>query len=92
MRGIRDAVRYRWLTLRSAFLGTYIGMLPGMGAAIVDWIAYGHAVQSAGDKSRFGRGDIRGIIHQTFPLEEAAKAHEVMESLNFFGKLVLKMG
>ena len=39
-----------------------------------------------------GRGDIRGIIHQTFPLQEAAKAHEAMESLNFFGKLVLTMG
>ena len=38
-----------------------------------------------------GRGVIRGIIHQTFPLEDAAKAHEVMESRNFFGKLVLTM-
>ncbi len=36
-----------------------------------------------------GSGKIRGIIHQTFPLEEATKAHDVMESLNFFGKLVL---
>ncbi len=36
-----------------------------------------------------GRGRIRGIIHQTFPLEDAARAHEVMESRNFFGKLVL---
>ena len=39
-----------------------------------------------------GRGVIRGIIHQTFPLEDAAKAHKVMESRNFFGKLVLTMG
>ena len=38
-----------------------------------------------------GSGTIRGIIHQTFPLEEASKAHDVMESLNFFGKLVLTM-
>ena len=38
-----------------------------------------------------GRGTIRGIIHQTFPLEEASKAHEVMEGRNFFGKLVLTM-
>jgi NADPH:quinone reductase-like Zn-dependent oxidoreductase len=38
-----------------------------------------------------GRGVIRGIIHQKFPLEEAAKAHEVMEGRNFFGKLVLTM-
>lgn len=38
-----------------------------------------------------GRGLIRGIVHQTFPLEDAPKAHEVMESRNFFGKLVLTM-
>ena len=39
-----------------------------------------------------GRGTIRGIIHETFPLEEAARAHETMEGRNFFGKLVLTMG
>ncbi len=38
-----------------------------------------------------GRGVIKGVIHETFPLEDAAKAHEVMEGLNFFGKLVLTM-
>ena len=38
-----------------------------------------------------GRGLIRGVVHQTFSLEDAAKAHEVMESRNFFGKLVLTM-
>ena len=36
-----------------------------------------------------GRGVIRGVIHETFPLEEAARAHETMEGRNFFGKLVL---
>ncbi len=36
-----------------------------------------------------GRGVIRGVIHQTFPLRDAAKAHEAMEGLDFFGKLVL---
>ncbi len=38
-----------------------------------------------------GRGQIRGIIHQTFPLSEAAKAHEAMEGREFFGKLALVM-
>lgn len=60
--GIRDAFRHWWLALRCAVIGTYIGMLPGLGAAIVDWVAYGHAVQSAKDKSQFGKGDIRGVI------------------------------
>jgi TctA family transporter len=62
LQGIKDVVTHRWLTLRSALIGTYVGMLPGLGAAIVDWIAYGHAVQSAKDKSQFGNGDIRGVI------------------------------
>ncbi|MBT5939271.1 MAG: tripartite tricarboxylate transporter permease, partial [Rhodospirillaceae bacterium] len=62
MDGVKDAFRHWWLALRCAAIGTYIGMLPGLGAAIVDWIAYGHAVQSAKDKSQFGKGDIRGVI------------------------------
>lgn len=60
--GIRDAFRYWALALRCAFIGTYIGMLPGLGASIVDWVAYGHAVQSTKDNPMFGKGDIRGVI------------------------------
>lgn len=60
--GVRDVWTHKWLALRSAILGTYVGILPGLGASIVDWLAYGHAVQSAKDKSQFGRGDIRGVI------------------------------
>ena len=62
LRGIRDVLKHRWLTLRSSLIGVYVGILPGLGGAIVDWIAYGHAVQSARDKSKFGKGDIRGVI------------------------------
>ena len=36
-----------------------------------------------------GRGLIRSIIHQTYPLADAARAHQALEDLNFFGKLVL---
>ena len=36
-----------------------------------------------------GKGTIRGVVHQTYPLAEAAKAHEAMEARGFFGKLVL---
>ena len=38
-----------------------------------------------------GRGVIRGVIHRTYALENAAQAHSDMEALNFFGKLVLTM-
>ena len=61
-RGIGDAFRNWWLVLRCTAIGAYVGMLPGLGGAIVDWVAYGHVVQSSRDKSQFGKGDVRGVI------------------------------
>ena len=36
-----------------------------------------------------GTGEIKPVVHQTFPLQDAATAHQVMEDRSFFGKLVL---
>jgi NADPH:quinone reductase-like Zn-dependent oxidoreductase len=36
-----------------------------------------------------GEGKLKPVIDRIFPLAEAAKAHEILESRNFFGKLVL---
>jgi putative tricarboxylic transport membrane protein len=60
--GVRDAVTHWWLALRCGMIGSFVGMLPGLGGSIVDWVAYGYAVQSAKDKSNFGKGDVRGVI------------------------------
>lgn len=61
--GIRSVFVHFGLFLRSSFLGTVIGMIPGIGATISGFVAYGHAVQTAGkDSENFGKGDIRGII------------------------------
>jgi putative tricarboxylic transport membrane protein len=62
LEGFRDVVRNWGLCLRCASLGTLIGAIPGLGGTVVDWIAYGHVVQTAKDKSRFGKGDIRGVL------------------------------
>jgi len=37
------------------------------------------------------RGKLRPVVSKVFPLHEAAKAQGMMESRNFFGKLVLKV-
>ena len=37
------------------------------------------------------RGGIRPILDQTFPLADAARAHERMEEQGQFGKIVLKV-
>ena len=60
--GIKDTIKNKWLTLRCAAIGTIVGAIPGMGGSVVDWIAYGHVVQTSKDKSKFGKGDIRGVI------------------------------
>ena len=38
------------------------------------------------------RGAVRPVVDRTFPLAEAAAAHEAMEATSFFGKLVLTPG
>lgn len=60
--GIREAIRNRWLVIRCSLMGVYVGMLPAIGSSVVDWLAYGHATQGAKDRSRFGKGDVRGVI------------------------------
>lgn len=62
MEGIRDFVNNKWLALRCSVIGCIIGALPGLGGSVVDWIAYGHAVQTTKGKSEFGHGDVRGVI------------------------------
>lgn len=60
--GLRDMIRNWWLCLRCAGIGAMVGAIPGLGGSVVDWIAYGHVVQTTRDKSRFGQGDIRGVL------------------------------
>ncbi len=60
--GLRDTLRNLPLATRCAGIGAVVGAIPGLGGAVVDWIAYGHVVQTSRDRSEFGKGDIRGVI------------------------------
>lgn len=59
---ISDFAVNKWLTLKSALFGTFIGLLPGTGPAIGSWVAYGDAIRTAGDGDRYGKGEPKGII------------------------------
>lgn len=59
--GARDALTNWWLVLRCSWIGAILGTVPGLGAASIDWIAYGHALRTEKNNC-FGRGDIRGVI------------------------------
>ena len=60
--GLKDTLRHKWIVLRCATIGVIIGFIPGLGGSVVDWIAYGHIIQTSKDRERFGQGDIRGVI------------------------------
>ncbi len=62
LRGVVDTFRHWWLVVRCSLIGVYIGLLPGSDGSVVDWVAYGHTVQSSKDRSQFGKGDVRGVI------------------------------
>jgi TctA family transporter len=63
LRGVRDVMRNWKLILNSSTIGVVLGSVPGMGAAVIDWIAYGAAARLVkGAADTFGKGDVRGLI------------------------------
>jgi TctA family transporter len=65
LEGVKDTFRHFWLTIRCSLIGTFIGIMPGMGGAVAQWMAYGHAAQSARtpeERKGFGAGDVRGVL------------------------------
>ena len=60
--GFADTMHHWWLLFRCSVIGTICGMVPGLGGIVAEWLGYGHAVNSAKDKSMFGKGDVRGVI------------------------------
>lgn len=61
--GIKDTFRNWFLVVRVGAIGAGLGSIPGMGSAVIDWIAYGHAATTEkGAMESFGTGDIRGVL------------------------------
>lgn len=65
MQGIKDTFKNMFLTVRCSLIGTFIGVMPGLGGAVAQWVAYAHATQTAKttkEREGFGKGDVRGVI------------------------------
>lgn len=59
---LKEFFVYKATIIKSAIIGTLIGILPGTGGSIASIVSYGEAVRSAKDKSRFGKGAEEGVI------------------------------
>jgi TctA family transporter len=61
-KGIMAVFGHFWLFLRCSIIGCVVGIIPGVGGAVTNFLAYGHAVQSSKNPETYGKGDIRGVI------------------------------
>jgi len=48
--------------LRSAIVGYIIGIIPGVGGAVANFVSYGQAMQASSEPETFGKGNIEGVI------------------------------
>lgn len=63
MAGILAVFRHYGILIKSAIIGTVVGIIPGVGGTVAGFVAYGQAARSSrGDTTKFGKGDIRGLI------------------------------
>lgn len=51
-----------WLMVKSSFLGTSIGILPGTGAATAAFISYAEAKRSSPRRENMGKGEPDGVV------------------------------
>jgi TctA family transporter len=61
VQGIKDTARCWRDSIRGGAIGSFIGLLPGLGGAMADWLAYGATVAS-NPKEKFGNGNVKGIV------------------------------
>lgn len=57
--------RKKGIVAKSSTLGTLIGALPGAGADIAAWVAYGVARRTSRNAQSFGKGNLEGVIAPT---------------------------
>ncbi len=61
--GMTSVLQNWLLVMRSAAMGVFVGLLPGIGGSLAQWLSYASARQTVrGGTETFGTGDIRGVI------------------------------
>ena len=59
---IRDVLRYWRTILRSGVIGTFMGIVPGVGEDVAAWSSYAAAKRASKEKDQFGKGSVEGLM------------------------------
>ena len=62
LRGCRQTLRYPGVVLQGTLIGTLIGAVPGVGAAVANLLSYSEARRRAPDSATFGKGNPKGVV------------------------------
>src|SRR4051812_23336935 len=57
-----DVTRYWRTIIRSGIIGTFIGIVPGVGEDVAAWSSYAAAKRASKEKEKFGKGSIEGLM------------------------------
>lgn len=60
IQGVEAVFKYPWLFFQSAAIGTLIGIIPGVGGSVANFMSYLKAKQT--NPELIGAGDVRGVI------------------------------
>ncbi|MBT3768162.1 MAG: C4-dicarboxylate ABC transporter permease, partial [Rhodospirillales bacterium] len=74
MKTIREVLSEPVHFVRSAAIGSFVGILPGAGSPIAAIVSYNEAVRWSKDSSQFGKGDVRGVTASEIANNAAAPA------------------
>ncbi len=59
---LRDIRKYRRTAARSGLIGTFMGLLPGVGEDMGAWMSYAAAKRASKEKDKFGKGSVEGLM------------------------------
>ena len=57
-----DVLKYWRTILRSGIIGTFIGIVPGVGEDVASWSSYAAARRASKERDQFGKGSIEGLM------------------------------
>ncbi|KRG08652.1 tripartite tricarboxylate transporter permease [Staphylococcus sp. NAM3COL9] len=58
----KEFFEYKWTALKSAIIGSLLGILPGTGGSIASFVSYGVAMKTDKNPKEFGKGRSEGIV------------------------------
>ncbi|MFN0073748.1 MAG: tripartite tricarboxylate transporter permease [Chloroflexota bacterium] len=80
--GFKEGLQ-RWRTIpRQSLFGVFMGSIPGIGGATIEWLSYALGIAFSKDKSQFGKGSLDGILF-TESAQSAKEAGQAIPTLAF---------